>query len=235
MKKVGRQKDTPGTPSNCKCFLAGTAVLMATGATKDIEDIELGDEVLATDPETGETGPRKVVRLIVTEDDKHFNKLSIATEDGIEKLTATHENPFWAPSEDRWVDAGDLKPGMSLLTDDGDTVIVTANHAYTKRARTYNFTVADLHTYYVLAGETPVLVHNSNGPCGTNLTRGEKVAAAAGVDDLSPALRKNLTGFMKKSPGDAEIPQIIRLPGGQLQGPWKGSGVVRGVSEAGRC
>lgn len=24
----------------------------------------------------------------------------------------------------------------------------------------YNLTVADLHTYYVLAGDTPVLVHN---------------------------------------------------------------------------
>jgi hypothetical protein len=29
----------------------------------------------------------------------------------------------------------------------------------------YNLTVADLHTYYVLAGATPVLVHNSGG-CG---------------------------------------------------------------------
>ena len=26
----------------------------------------------------------------------------------------------------------------------------------------YNLTVADLHTYYVLAGNTPVLVHNSD-------------------------------------------------------------------------
>jgi hypothetical protein len=34
----------------------------------------------------------------------------------------------------------------------------------------YNLTVADLHTYYVLAGETLVLVHNSNGcvNCASN-------------------------------------------------------------------
>ncbi|MFE0085891.1 hypothetical protein, partial [[Kitasatospora] papulosa] len=30
--------------------------------------------------------------------------------------------------------------------------------------RTYNLTVEDFHTYYVLAGATPVLVHNSNCP-----------------------------------------------------------------------
>ncbi|WP_327268031.1 hypothetical protein OG233_06740 [Streptomyces sp. NBC_01218] len=80
----------------------------------------------------------------------------------------------------------------------------------------------------MLAGQTLVLVHNSNGACGTNLTRGEKVAAAAGVDDLSPALRKNLTGFMKKSPGDAEIPQIIRLPGGGAEFSYKVPGRVPG-------
>ncbi|MFD3826503.1 hypothetical protein [Streptomyces sp. NPDC058625] len=80
----------------------------------------------------------------------------------------------------------------------------------------------------MLAGETPVLVHDSNGVCGTNLTRGEKVAAATGVDDLSPALRKSLTGFMKKSPGDAEIPQIVRLPGGGAEFYYKVPGRVPG-------
>jgi RHS repeat-associated protein len=148
----------------CKCFLAGTDVLMADGKTKDIEDVELGDKVLATDPETGETGAREVTHLIVTEEDKHFNELSIATEDGVKKLTATHEHPFWSPSEKSWIAASDLTPGMTLLADDGDTVIVTANRPFTKHARTYNFTVDGLHTYYVLAGDTPVLVHNSNCP-----------------------------------------------------------------------
>jgi hypothetical protein len=51
---------------------------------------------------------------------------------------------------------------MTLLTDDGTTAIVTANHPFTKHARTYNLTVEGLHTYYVLAGQTPVLVHNSS-------------------------------------------------------------------------
>ncbi len=156
------QKLKRGAPSGCKCFLAGTGVLMGDGSTKDIEDVELGDKVMAADPETGESGPREVTRLIVTRSDKKFNTLSIATDSGTEKLTATHEHPFWSPSEQRWVEAGDLKQGMKLLTDDGETVSVTGNRAFSKAARTYNLTVRDLHTYYVLAGETPVLVHNSN-------------------------------------------------------------------------
>ncbi len=150
-----------------KCFLAGTDVLMSDKSTKDIEDIKLGDEVMAADPKTGESGPRRVTRLIVTEDDKHFNELTIDTEVGPKKPTATHEHPFWSPSESNWIEADRLTAGMTLLTDENDTVTVLGNRAYTQHARTYNLTVDDLHTYYVLAGETPVLVHNSNCPIGS--------------------------------------------------------------------
>ncbi|MGI5483489.1 polymorphic toxin-type HINT domain-containing protein [Streptomyces lavendofoliae] len=143
------------------CFLAGTKVLMADGGKRNIEQIRLGENVLATDPVSGRTEPRKVTRLIVTEHDKHFNRLTIRTRQGNAKLTATYEHPFWSPSKKQWIRAADLRPGMTLLSSDGTTVAVTANHAYSRQARTYNLTVDDLHTYYVLAGRTPVLVHNA--------------------------------------------------------------------------
>ncbi|MFF8401720.1 RHS repeat-associated core domain-containing protein [Streptomyces sp. NPDC015684] len=161
--KLAKVEKAAKVISDCMCFLAGTDVLMADNTTKDIEDVKVGDEVVATDPETGHTSSRKVKRLIVTDDDKRFNKLAIATENGIEHLTATSGHPFWSPSEGNWTKAGELKPGMSLRTEDGDTVIIAGNHSYTRHARTYNLTVSGLHTYYVLAGETPVLVHNSGG------------------------------------------------------------------------
>ncbi|MGW7710795.1 polymorphic toxin-type HINT domain-containing protein [Streptomyces sp. NPDC054771] len=148
-------------PSNC--FLAGTEVLMADGGKKEIEKIKVGDMVLATDPETGRSGGRKVTALIVTEGDKSLNELTIETTEGEEKLTATSEHPFWIPSERRWVEAGDLRAGMKLRTSDGSAAEVRANRAYGEHARTYNFTVEDMHTYYVLAGATPVLVHNTCG------------------------------------------------------------------------
>ncbi|MFI1002464.1 polymorphic toxin-type HINT domain-containing protein [Streptomyces galbus] len=174
-----------------QCFLAGTKVLMADGHSKNIEDVKAGDEVLATDPETGKSAARAVLALIVTEDDKFFNELSIATDDGVEKLTATYEHPFWSPSEHAWTHADDLRPGMTLLTDEGDTVVITGNRAFSERARTFNLTVDDLHTYYVLAGQTPVLVHNSN--CGVR--QHDKARGAAGVDEMTATFEK----FYKKS------------------------------------
>ncbi|MDQ0950123.1 RHS repeat-associated protein [Streptomyces phaeochromogenes] len=188
-----------GPKGSCKCFLAGTDVLMSDGSTKDIEDVELGDKVQATDPKTGESGPRRVTRLIITEDDKHFNELSIATQDGIEKLTATHEHPFWSPSERRWILAGELRPSMTLRTDVGDAVVVTSNRAYTERARTYNLTVDDLHTYYVLAGRTPVLVHNAN--CVT-ATSDDLFAAASVTKGQLSAAGRALQKHGDPSPGN---------------------------------
>ncbi|MFD9411015.1 polymorphic toxin-type HINT domain-containing protein [Streptomyces sp. NPDC059989] len=155
-------KKRPQNGTGCQCFLAGTEVLMGDGTVKKIEEIKLGDEVLATDPRSGETSRRPVSRLIVTNDDKNFNKLEIATAAGIEELTATHEHPFWSPSQQAWVEAAELAPGMTLRTSAGDTVIIVSNKPYTEHATTYNLTIDDFHTYYVLAGETPVLVHNSN-------------------------------------------------------------------------
>ncbi|MFD8119086.1 HYD1 signature containing ADP-ribosyltransferase family protein [Streptomyces microflavus] len=37
---------------------------------------------------------------------------------------------------------------------------ITAVQAWAQNAAVYNLTVADTHTYYVLAGAPPVLVHN---------------------------------------------------------------------------
>ncbi|MEU2134582.1 polymorphic toxin-type HINT domain-containing protein, partial [Streptomyces sp. NPDC018352] len=171
---VGKFKYAP------KCFLAGTDVLMADGDTKDIEDIEVGDMVMATDPETGKQGPRRVTRLIRSEGEKQLNTLTILTPDGPENLTATREHPFWSPSERAWVEAGDLAPGMTLRTDTGEAVEIAGNKSFTKRTRTYNFTVDELHTYYVLAGATPVLVHNSCGVFSNSMpgTLGRELALA---------------------------------------------------------
>ncbi|WP_276145774.1 polymorphic toxin-type HINT domain-containing protein [Streptomyces europaeiscabiei] len=187
-----------------KCFLAGTDVLMADGTTKDIEDIEPGDKVQATDPETGESGAREVTRLIVTRDDKRFNELSIATENGIEQLTATHEHPFWSPSENDWIEADDLAPGMTLLADKGNMVIVTGSRPYRQQATTYNLTVDGLHTFYVLAGETPVLVHNSN--CGGRWKLGEDYSKPS-KNGASPSLSTMRKRFWKNEaaePGAAD-------------------------------
>ncbi|WP_367322735.1 polymorphic toxin-type HINT domain-containing protein [Streptomyces sp. HUAS ZL42] len=149
-------------------FVSGTEVLLADGATKPIEDVQVGDKIVATDPTSGKTATREVIDTIVTEDDKDFVDLTVGVDPGDDEsknasVIATTTHPFWSPSQGDWVNAGDLKPGMTLRTAKGTTVTITAARYFTERQTTYDLTVDDLHTYYVVAGNTPVLVHNSGG------------------------------------------------------------------------
>ncbi|MFJ9034802.1 polymorphic toxin-type HINT domain-containing protein [Streptomyces sp. NPDC102274] len=149
-----------------KCFLAGTPILLADGTTKNIEDIQVGDKVLSTNPTTGETNAQPVTELLPSEGDKKLNELTITTADGNQKITATAEHPFWIPKANAWINAADLKPGTTLSTPNGTTAKIANNRPYTDHVRTYNFAVANLHTYYALAGATPLLVHNTCGGGG---------------------------------------------------------------------
>ncbi|MFI5764369.1 ricin-type beta-trefoil lectin domain protein [Streptomyces sp. NPDC051563] len=149
-------------------FVAGTLILMADGAYEAIEDVKAGDKVLATDPETGETVPETVTAEIFTKDDKEFVDLTISTQDGNRVITTTEHHPFWSDSARAWTDAGALKSGEALRVADGENVPVVGSRKYAAQQVTYNLTVSDLHTYHVLAGSTPVLVHNS-GSCDVPL------------------------------------------------------------------
>ncbi|MGW3020124.1 polymorphic toxin-type HINT domain-containing protein [Streptomyces longwoodensis] len=147
-------------------FLPGTKVLLANGKTKKIERVKLGDKVLVTDPATGANKVREVVGTIVTEADKHFVVLTIKGSSGkVETLVSTTTHPFWVDSDRAWKQAGDLKAGMRLHTADGGSVELTAVDAFNERRRTHDLTVEDVHTYYVEAGATPLLVHN----CGERI------------------------------------------------------------------
>ncbi|MEU8993136.1 polymorphic toxin-type HINT domain-containing protein [Streptomyces sp. NPDC048558] len=151
----------------CHSFLPGTKVLLADGTTKPIEKIKLGDKVVTTDSKTDKTTVREVAGTIVTEDDKHFSDLTVKTTSGKKQaLIATTTHPFWVESEQAWIKAGDLKPGMQLRTSSGDTAEVTGNRHFDKRQRTHDLTVTGIHAYYVLASETPVLVHNCDVALG---------------------------------------------------------------------
>ncbi|WP_331768122.1 polymorphic toxin-type HINT domain-containing protein [Embleya sp. NBC_00896] len=153
----------------CNSFLPDAGILMADGTTKAIQDVKPGDTVLATDPETGESRPRTVLASITTEDDKDFADVTVETDQGDASIIATTHHPFWVPSVEQWVDAGDLKPGQWLQTPNGTWVKVEKIRLFGERARTHNLTIDDIHTYYVLAGQTPVLVHNSNCGIGREL------------------------------------------------------------------
>lgn len=162
---AGLAARTVGGKGATRCgnsFVAGTEVLLGDGTSRPIEEIEIGDMVLASDPGSGETIPKLVTGVIYTRIDKEFVDLGVISGDGLEVITTTSRHPFWSESEREWLDAAALKPGMTLRVDDGSVAIVGSTRPYSEKRDTYNLSVADLHTYYVLAGRIPVLVHNSN-------------------------------------------------------------------------
>lgn len=73
---------------------------------------------------------------------------------------ATDGHPFWVDDEGRWIEAGQLVAGDQVSTPDGQTLTVVRTRHWTEDTTVYNLTVEGIHTYYVLAGTTPVLVHN---------------------------------------------------------------------------
>lgn len=196
--------------SPCKCFLAGTQVLMGDGGSRNIEDVRVGDKVRSTDPVTGLSANKTISQRIVTDDDKRFNELTVDTGHGLEKITATSEHPFWSRSAKKWLEARDLRPGEDLLTVDGVPARVAGNRSYDQNARTYNLTVTDLHTYYVLAGDTPILVHNATCDAtgvlrledGDQLVLG--VNRPGGGDDLATLLGGNWFTLNSERWGDAD-------------------------------
>ncbi len=94
----------------------------------------------AADPVSGRTGRRVVTHLIITEHDKQFNELTIGAPRGSARLTATYEHPLWSPSQNSWVQAAGLRPGMTLRTVDGTAVTGEGNRAFAQYAKTYNLT-----------------------------------------------------------------------------------------------
>ncbi|MFF2217416.1 polymorphic toxin-type HINT domain-containing protein [Streptomyces antibioticus] len=164
----------------CDSFPAGTRVLMGDGTTTlPIEEITVGDSVLAGDPQTGITGARPVQDTIYTPEDEDFTGVHLAGDagDGPPALTATDHHPFWVENRGQWTDARDLNADDTLRAADGTGARIGKVTHWKEPQGAYNLTVNDLHTYYVLAGTTPVLVHNAS----CDFIRGE-VPDAADID-----------------------------------------------------
>ncbi|WP_081916179.1 SpvB/TcaC N-terminal domain-containing protein [Saccharothrix sp. NRRL B-16314] len=145
-------------------FTPETPVLMADGTRKPISEVEVGDLVLATDPETGVVEARPVTDLIVGNGSKDLVEITVDTGSGKGTVIATDGHPFWAADLGSWVDAKDIRVDTLLRTGSGTYVQVTAVRAWTQPQRVHNLTVDGLHTYHVAAGAVDVLVHNCGGP-----------------------------------------------------------------------
>jgi hypothetical protein len=77
--------------ASANSFVPGTEVVMADGSRKPIEQVEEGDEVLATDPTTGKTSKQKVTDTIEGKGEKHLVKLTVDTDGDKGEATDTEE------------------------------------------------------------------------------------------------------------------------------------------------
>lgn len=120
---------------------------MADGTTKRIDEIKVGDEIANSEPEDRTTPESHRPR----------------------RAHHRGRQGFCSASSHEWVDAAELTAGEQLATPGNGRATVHAVHGYLDSLRTYNLTIEAVHTYYVLAGDTPVLVHNT-GPCKEKFT-----------------------------------------------------------------
>ncbi len=210
-------------------FTAGTAVQTDEGE-KPIEEVAVGDKVLAEDPATGEQGYFEVVALtnhptdevlqitIDAEDesgdngDEQLN--STDTEDSqTDTMEITPDHPVYV--EDKgWLNAENLEVGDELRRSDGGVtkVLAVERVALAEPQAVYNFTVKRPHTYFVLS--SGVLVHN-NSPleCGPfegyePIPGGDDFVYTKRTDKKVPLVHKNIPDTptsMKNSLDDWEV------------------------------
>ncbi|RTE11330.1 hypothetical protein EJQ19_02610 [Paenibacillus whitsoniae] len=137
----------------CNCFTAGTKVLTQDGE-RSIEQVQLGDFVLAKNPDTGEMAYKEVDLLFQKEITESWN-ITV----GDELITTTDEHPFWIHNKG-WVVAKDLVVGDLFETSDGSYLAIDKIEIKEQHTMVYNFRVKDFHTYYV--SNLKILTHNSD-------------------------------------------------------------------------
>ncbi|MER6792093.1 RHS repeat-associated core domain-containing protein [Amycolatopsis mediterranei] len=153
----------------CNSFPGSTPVLMADGSTKSIADIHVGEQIANMDPGKGDEEHHPVVAVHTTDTDREFVDVYLSTGHGFESVSTTAHHLFWDAARREWVPAVDLRSGDQVTTMGDAPVLVAGTYRHTGGDRTYNLSVDAVHTYYVEAGSTPVLVHNcGNGPIWTS-------------------------------------------------------------------
>ncbi|MFE2540979.1 polymorphic toxin-type HINT domain-containing protein [Actinacidiphila glaucinigra] len=181
---VGAKAASAGkSATECRSFTPDTPVLLADGTSKAIGTIAIGDRVATADPDTGKRKGARQVTTVWQNHDYDLVDLDVRQPNGtVATIHTTAKHLVWDDTVHKWVPTSKLIAGHALNTETGHHAIVTRVKVRLGDRDMYNLTVEDLHTYYVLAGTTPVLVHN----CGPKLYRsphkGNKAAEERGMD-----------------------------------------------------
>jgi hypothetical protein len=188
-------------------FAPETPVLLAGGtATKPISEIRVGDLVRATDPVTGLTSDQPVTAVHVNQDTELADVTIVDAELEHATISTTQHHRFWNETVRDWTDAIDLRPGDSLRTETGTPAYVTDVRPYPGNRTMYDLSVATVHTYYVVTGAEPVLVHNKSKEiyCDTSTLKGDEPGTA-----LRLLAAKEYNGGKLRGFADTNAPDFI--------------------------
>ena len=148
---------------NILCLTGGTPVQMADGTTKSIEQVQIGEFVLARNQQTGQEEPKRVSATISRRaPDLVTVTLADSRTGETEAITATPDHPFYVEGSG-WTTAGTLTKGMSIATHDGSPLTVdslTWQRDEKSGFAVYNMTVEDDHDYIVGGLNGGIWVHN---------------------------------------------------------------------------
>lgn len=142
-----------------QCFKEGTLVACLDENGNEtqlpIEKIAIGTLVLAYDETTGEKAYKPVVQLFRNTTKEWYHIFVNG-----EEIVCTGGHPFYVANLDKFIPAKELKISDKLLLSNGKTVIIDSIEIESLKSpeTTYNFEVADFHTYYVT--DSNILVHN---------------------------------------------------------------------------
>ncbi|MFG1672706.1 polymorphic toxin-type HINT domain-containing protein [Micromonospora sp. NPDC049282] len=164
------------------------------------------------DPETGATSAEPVDAVHINEDEA-LTDLSVRDGDGeFVTLHTTQHHPFWSESRDRWVDAADLRPTEELLSPDGVALMVAKVDNFSGQRTMRDLTVRSIHTYYVVAGNTPVLVHNCGG-----LDWSKAKIQTNGVDAVEQHLLRFTDGGPLESAEQGMLSRLRSISAGEME------------------
>lgn len=198
--------------------------------TKRIEDVQVGDLVLARDQndETGELALQEVTRVYSRQTD-HLRIITYIDENGqAEVIRTTDEHPFWVEGRG-WTPAGELTAGMVLGDPDGPgggtlTVVSSIREEHPEGITVYNFELASGHTYFVEDGSDAAVwawVHNK---CQVSLahylggTGGRWGSRTTRALNHQIALRLKGLGFTIVGGGGFASEELIRSARGTIRG-----------------
>ncbi|WP_323703497.1 polymorphic toxin-type HINT domain-containing protein [Mammaliicoccus sp. Dog046] len=174
------------------CFVAGTTVHTKNGL-KRIEHIQIGDEVLSRNMETGRVSYEPVVTLHQKETDTLTSVIVTDAEGHTETLSSTPEHLYYVEQQG-WIEAQSLKHDDILVTPTTTLTVQSVTH-YKEQQYVYNFEVRDAHTYYV--GQYGILVHND---CGYRVVTKSK----DGIQ-IKPFGFNNLDEYLERSKVDSDF------------------------------